>query len=96
MLLLFWDRASRGEIRADEQQEDMHISQRYTAPFRKTIPLFLLFFRWYLTADEEHSNNRGSVIVANDLVAGGNWMAKANYLPLQLIRYNNKSRSIIY
>lgn len=49
-------------------------------PFRESIPLFWLFYRWYVTADGEHGNSRGSVIVANELVAAmADWMAKANY-----------------
>ena len=53
---------------------DMH------TPFKNSIPLFWLFYKWYITADGEHGNTRGSAIIADKLAESvGVWLKEKHY-----------------
>ena len=53
---------------------DMH------TPFKKSIPLFWLFYKWYVTADGEHGNTRGSAIIAEKFAESvGDWLKAKQY-----------------
>ena len=47
---------------------------------KSQIPLFWLFYKWYLTDDGEHVNFKGTAIVADKLAeAVGEWLKEKNY-----------------
>ena len=53
---------------------DMH------TPFRDSIPTFWLFYKWFITADGEHGNYRGSALIADKLAEKISiWLKDNNY-----------------
>ena len=53
---------------------DMH------TPFRDSIPTFWLFYKWFITADGEHGNYRGSALIADKLAEKISiWLKNNNY-----------------